>query len=132
MAPSPALVEDKLLGRTTRFPRHALAAYRASLQAIPPRNIYERQNVAGSQIKVRDPSRLSGRRILIVTGECDTDHAREVDGEVARWLSANGAHVDYWYLTDFGIGGNGHMMMLEDNSDAIAHLIAGWVAATVR
>jgi hypothetical protein len=34
-------------------------------------------------------------------------------------------------LADVGIHGNGHMMMVEKNSDAIAAVIANWLAAHV-
>jgi pimeloyl-ACP methyl ester carboxylesterase len=128
MPPSDALIKDKLIGRSTRFPWQALEAYRGMLHAIAPRVIYERQNVGGSQLKVADTARFRDKHILIVTGEFDTDHPREVDGAIAAWLVEHGAKVDYWFLSDLGIAGNGHMVMSEDNSDAVAHLIAGWIA----
>ena len=37
------------------------------------------------------------------------------------------AHADFVYLGDRGIHGNGHMMMLESNSDEIAGLTADWI-----
>jgi len=41
----------------------------------------------------------------------------------ATGFAGLGARVDYWFLEDQGIKGNGHMMMLEENSDEIANLI---------
>jgi hypothetical protein len=35
--------------------------------------------------------------------------------------------VDVVWLADRGITGNGHMMMLEDNSAEIAGMIGGWI-----
>ena len=51
------------------------------------------------------------------------------------WLNANGARADFCFLGDRGIVGNGHMLMLEDNSDEIAGIILDWLEAgrnTVR
>ena len=31
-----------------------------------------------------------------------------------------------------GVHGNGHMMMLETNSDAVADMLAGWLAGRVK
>jgi hypothetical protein len=39
----------------------------------------------------------------------------------------NGARADFVYLGDRGIVGNGHMMMLENNSDALAEQIVSWI-----
>ena len=50
----------------------------------------------------------------------DLGHARAVDEPIADWLNANGAEADFIYLGDLGITGNGHMLMLERNSDALA------------
>jgi pimeloyl-ACP methyl ester carboxylesterase len=128
MAPSDGFILDKLLGRSGRFPRHALDAYRSTLHAIAPRIVFQRQNVDGSQLRVVDAGSYMGKPVLIVTGEFDTDHPREIDGAVAAWLREQGAAADYWFLPDLGVGGNGHMLMCEENSDAIAHMIAGWIA----
>jgi hypothetical protein len=48
---------------------------------------------------------------------------------VVTWLNANGAKADFWFLADRGIVGNGHMLMLEDNSDAIADIMLEWLGA---
>ena len=39
----------------------------------------------------------------------------------------NGAKADFCFLADRGIVGNGHMLMLEDNSDEIAGIILDWL-----
>jgi pimeloyl-ACP methyl ester carboxylesterase len=38
-----------------------------------------------------------------------------------------GVHIDFVNLPEIGIRGNGHMMMLEKNSDQIAQVIADWL-----
>ena len=126
-----SLVDQKLVGTSTRFPREHLAHYRTTLEPLPPRLLYERQNIDGSQIRVRDTGPLRGKPVLIVTGTDDIDHPRDFDGRTAQWLTVAGAKVDYWFLSDKGIAGNGHMMMLESNSDQIVALIAEWLAAKV-
>lgn len=74
-----------------------------------------------------DPNKLAGKRILVITGTDDLDHSREVDGAVVTWLNALGAKADFCFLADRGIVGNGHMLMLEQNSDEIAAIILDWL-----
>jgi hypothetical protein len=50
-----------------------------------------------------------------------------VDGAIVTWLNGNGAKADFCFLADRGIVGNGHMLMLEDNSDEIAGIILDWL-----
>jgi pimeloyl-ACP methyl ester carboxylesterase len=122
-------VERKLVGDSRYFPRDRLDGYAASLRPIPPNILLERQNVHGRQIRVDDPRKLAGRRVLVITGTADLDHARAVDGAIVDWLNANGARADFCFLGDRGIVGNGHMLMLEDNSDEIAGIILDWLEA---
>jgi hypothetical protein len=46
---------------------------------------------------------------------------------IADWLHEIGAKADFWFLGDRGVSGNGHMMMIESNSDAVAKLVLSWV-----
>jgi pimeloyl-ACP methyl ester carboxylesterase len=125
--PDMDFVLGKLLGPTTRFPRDRVQAYAASLLPLPPRLMAERQNIDRSQLAVTDTAPFANKPVLMVTGSDDVDHSREVDGAVADWLREIGAAVEFRFLPDEGITGNGHMLMLEDNSDEIAALIAGWL-----
>ena len=45
----------------------------------------------------------------------------------AAYLAQAGVPNDFVRLPDIGIRGNGHMMMLEKNSDDIAAVIEGWL-----
>lgn len=45
----------------------------------------------------------------------------------ARYLEQGGAPVEFMRLSDKGINGNGHMMMLELNNLAIAELLKSWL-----
>src|SRR4029077_11676220 len=116
-----------LSGASRYFPRERIAGYAANLHPIPPNILLERQNVHGRQLRVSDPGKLSGKRVLVITGTDDLDHAREVDGAIVTWLNANGAQADFCFLADRGMVGNGHMLMLADNSDAIAGIILDWL-----
>lgn len=127
MVPGEALVKTKLIGDSTRFPRHVTDAYRRTLRGIAPRLLYQRQNVAGSQLNVTDMANFDGKPILVITGEHDIDHPREVDGAIVDWLNENGAAAEFNFLVDNVVGGNGHMIMLEDNSGEVAAIIADWI-----
>src|SRR5262249_13343230 len=105
LLPNDSLVDQKLVGTSTRFPREYLAHYRMTLQPLPSRLLYERQNIEGSQIRVRDTGPLRGKPVLVVTGTDDIDHPRDFDGRLAQWLTDAGAKVDYWFLSDKGIVG---------------------------
>jgi pimeloyl-ACP methyl ester carboxylesterase len=47
------------------------------------------------------------------------------------YLRQAGVPVDFIKLADIGIKGNGHMMMMEKNSDEIAQVIAAWLDKAV-
>jgi pimeloyl-ACP methyl ester carboxylesterase len=127
VVPDCNFVEVKLVGKSTQFPREFIGRYASSLVPIPPRLLYERRNVRGSQLKVGDFTNYRGRRMLVVTGTADADHPRDLDEDIVEFFNANGAKADYIYLGDRGIVGNGHMMMMEKNSDALAALLLSWI-----
>jgi pimeloyl-ACP methyl ester carboxylesterase len=120
-------VEVKLVGKSTQFPREYIGVYASSLTPIPPRLLYERRNIRGSQLKITDLSKCHGKRILVMTGTEDADHPRQLDEAIVDWFNQNGARADFIYLGDRGIVGNGHMMMLEKNSDVLAEQIVAWI-----
>jgi hypothetical protein len=45
-----------------------------------------------------------------------------------EYLQQAGVATTFIKLADLGIHGNGHMMMLEKNSDQVAQVIADWLA----
>lgn len=63
---------------------------------------------------------------LMVTAEASF-HAL-YDHATCAYLQQAGVPVTHWYLEDFGITGNGHMLMLERNSREIAELLHRWIA----
>ena len=126
--PPRQFVLEKLLGASVRFPRETLDAYVASLQPLLPRLLYERQNVRGSQLRIRDFTQFAGKEILVVTGAYDTDHPRHLDSATVDWLAQCGARPEFWFLPERGLFGNGHMLMLEDNARDIAALVLEWLS----
>jgi len=73
---------------------------------------------------------LESTPVLIVTSEASY-HA-PYDHCTSQYLAQAGVKNSHVRLGDAGIHGNGHMMMLEKNSDAIAKLMADWLDRTLR
>ena len=78
----------------------------------------------------REPARqlpnLKSIPIVVVTAEASwmaTDNHGAVD-----FLRQAGASVEHLRLEESGVRGNGHAMMLETNSDAVAAVLGRWVA----
>jgi pimeloyl-ACP methyl ester carboxylesterase len=107
-----------------RFPRAAIERYRRSIVPESARILNERFNIGGRGLKIRDPKNLRARPVLVVTGDHDPRHPRHVDEATAAYLGA-----EFVWLPDRGITGNGHMMMIEDNSDDLADMILAWLDA---
>lgn len=109
---------------TPRFPAQALAAYLRSIGPESPRILNERFNIGGRGLRIDDPAHLRRCDILIVTGDRDPRHPRSIDEATARYLGA-----EFIWLPDRGITGNGHMLMIEDNSDELAAMVLAWLGA---
>lgn len=62
---------------------------------------------------------------LVMTAEASY-HA-PFDYLTYEFLKQAGVDADYLYLPDVGIRGNGHMMMLEKNSDDVAAALQNWM-----
>jgi hypothetical protein len=77
----------------------------------------------------KEPARqlpnLQKMPILLLTSESSF---RAIDDHcTAKFLNQAGVRPTWTKLEEIGIHGNGHMMMLEKNSDAIAGVIEGWL-----
>jgi pimeloyl-ACP methyl ester carboxylesterase len=125
--PDAEFVTSKLIGSSQQFPTEHLDAYTRRLTHTGSRLLYERWNVRGSQLKINDSSCFEGKPVLIVTGDEDLEHPRHVDEKIVDWFLAQGAMAQFAWLPDHGIVGNGHMLMMERNSDQIADWIIGWL-----
>lgn len=123
----PGWVAKKVVGTSTRFPREFLDAYVATLAVIPPRLLLERVNYANSAPRVADFSGYKGKHIALIMGTNDADHTVATDKPIVDWLNENGARAEFIPLGEKGIQGNGHMMMMESNSDQLANAIVAWL-----
>lgn len=71
---------------------------------------------------------LRGVPIAVVTAEASWK--AQLDHGTVDFLRQAGAPVEHLRLEEHGLHGNGHMMMLERNSDAVAALLADWIERT--
>ena len=67
---------------------------------------------------------------VIVTAEAS--FRATMDDCTAAFLAQAGAKPDRLVLAEHGLHGNGHMMMLEANSDAVADAIIGWITSRTQ
>lgn len=81
----------------------------------------------------REPARqlvnLSRVPILVLTAEASRHSG--YDHCTVFYLEQAGVEAAFIRLADIGIHGNGHMMMLETNSDSIAAVIHDWLSETL-
>jgi len=127
LASSEAIVA-KLIGNSLQFPESDVGSYIRTLAHVSARLHYERLNTNGTQVRVDTPSCFAEKPILVLTGSEDLDHPRHVDEGIVRWLRSEGsAFAEHVWLPERGISGNGHMLMLEANSDEICDLVLDWL-----
>lgn len=72
---------------------------------------------------------LTGIPVLFLNGE--GGYHRIFDHCLANWLNQAGVETEYVRLEDVGLSGNGHMMMLEQNSKEIAEYIHSWLEENI-
>jgi pimeloyl-ACP methyl ester carboxylesterase len=77
---------------------------------------------------------LDGQRHLIVFGDFVDEHPtwhtlRQRAQDCQPALTAAGAAADFWSLPEHGQHGNSHMLMMDDNSDALAAMLRDWLLA---
>ena len=94
---------------TTDSPDHA----RCWLQAEPARELAHFENTP----------------ILVM--EAESSFYAAFNHCTVKYLEQAGVTPHYIRLQDTGISGNGHMMMSEKNSDAVAQIVAGWLDETL-
>lgn len=115
---------SRFWANSPRFPQDAIEPYAKSIVPESAKVLNERFNIGGAGLRLAGPDVVAKRPILVVTGDHDLRHPKEVDGAVAAYFGA-----DTLWLADVGISGNGHMLMIEDNSEEIAELISQWLAS---
>jgi pimeloyl-ACP methyl ester carboxylesterase len=78
---------------------------------------------------VRKLANFQNIRVLSISGN-GTYH-RVYDPCIPKWLNQAGVRTDFVRLEDAGMSGNGHMMMLEKNSDQIIRVVDDWIKKNV-
>jgi pimeloyl-ACP methyl ester carboxylesterase len=121
---SRSFIVDHCIGASTRMPPVDPAVYEASL--FPLWGGLSAELLASMLAGTKSDARLSGR-VLVIIGTHDAGHPKEHGDRLAAWLRQHGARAHFTYLGDAGIQGNGHMLMLEDNSAEIAAVILSWL-----
>ena len=77
----------------------------------------------------RKLTRWQGKRVLAISAN-GTYH-RVYDPCIPKFLNQAGVKTDFIRLEDVGISGNGHMMMLEKNSDDIIRYVIQWLQKNI-
>lgn len=127
---SEEFITRKLIGTlSTQFPREKYKEYCSSLQGVPPRLIYERFNIKGTQMKVKALDNYKNIKVLVVTPTEDIQHTKEIDMRIVDFFRNASIRAEQIYLGDKNIYGNGHMFMLEKNNMDIAEVIHEWIAS---
>lgn len=121
---SRSFIVDHCIGPSTRMPPVDPAVYEASL--FPLWGGLSAEVLSDTLAGTKSNASLIGR-VLVVLGTHDAGHPQNQGNLLTAWLREHGARADYCYLGDLGIQGNGHMLMLEDNSSEIAGVILGWL-----
>jgi pimeloyl-ACP methyl ester carboxylesterase len=73
---------------------------------------------------------LVGIPVLDVSGEAS--YHRPYSHCIAKWLNQAGVKTTYVNLEDVGLPGNGHIMMVEKNSAAIAKYLQNWIEKNIH
>jgi pimeloyl-ACP methyl ester carboxylesterase len=121
---SRSFVVDHCIGASARMPPVDPQVYEASL--FPLWGGLSAELLRAALTGAKSTATLSAR-VLVIIGTHDAGHSRADGDRLTAWLRQHGAQADYTYLGDLGIEGNGHMLMLEDNSSEIAMVILGWL-----
>ena len=80
-----------------------------------------------------EPARklVNFKDIPILDISANGTYHRVYDPCIPKWINQAGGKAQFARLEDVGIRGNGHMMMLEKNSDEIIKFIDGWIQKNV-
>jgi len=82
------------------------------------------------QEPVRQLVNMADMRVLAISA--DGTYHRVFDGCIPKWLNQAGVETEFVRLEDVGISGNGHMMMLELNSNEIIAFIDEWIQENIQ
>ena len=111
---------------------HALA-YAPAVTPQSPLQFVRQENAEGPDLarcwRQKEPAKklvaIGDRPIVYIAAEAS--FFAPYSHCTVGYLDQAGVHLDFIKLADIGIHGNGHLMMLEKNSDQIAGVIAKWL-----
>jgi pimeloyl-ACP methyl ester carboxylesterase len=104
------------------FPTEAFDVYFETLVPESARVYNERLNVRGLQLRIDRPDIVRSVPILVVSADVDPNHPDGADSRTADFVG--GEHL---VLTEHGLDGHGHLMMLERGNLEIVGLILDWL-----
>lgn len=104
------------------FPKEAFDEWQKSAMPTSARMLNQRQNYQGTGPHVSGPDILRNTPMVVVTGNMDPRHARDVDERIAQWFSK-----DFIWLPDRGLPGHGHQMMIEHGNLEVADVLMDWL-----
>jgi pimeloyl-ACP methyl ester carboxylesterase len=113
----------KFIGAGTQFPLENLDSYLGTLVPARPKVMYERLNIKGSAPKISTLKNSLDTKVLVVVGDSDPDYPKEIVQKTVNFLKENKIVTTFYWLSDFEIFGNAHMLMIEKNNLKIADLI---------
>jgi len=118
-----AYIYKQAIGASKRFPVDAVASMRAGFSGISPLMVLQRTGVMPGMPVIEKPAGFKGKRIRLVAGSEDPAHTLEIETRTADLLSSWGADAKVVWLAERGIVGNGHMLALELNHEAILEVL---------
>src|SRR5688500_4328801 len=112
-------------------------AYIPAISASSPLEFVRQQRPDGPNLarcwRQKEPAKklaaMDDRPVLYVASEAS--FYAPYNHCTVDYLEQAGVHVDFVKLEEMGIRGNGHLMMLEKNSDDIAKVIANWLEKVI-
>jgi pimeloyl-ACP methyl ester carboxylesterase len=105
-----------------RFPTESFDAYFESLVPESARIYNERLNARGLQLQVERPEIVRSVPSLVVSAEQDPNHRGNADALTAEFVGA-----EHLVLSEAGLAGHGHLMMIEHGNLDIMDLILDWL-----
>jgi pimeloyl-ACP methyl ester carboxylesterase len=119
----------KFIGSGTQFPLENLDSYIGTLVPARSKVMYERLNIKDSAPKIITLKNSLNTKVLVLVGDRDPDYPKEFVEKTVNFLKENKIDTTFYWLADFEIIGNAHMLMVEKNNQEIADLIIKYLAS---
>jgi pimeloyl-ACP methyl ester carboxylesterase len=107
-------------------PARAPTDFRREIRPAP------RDGLTGCFVQANPPLQLPNlRRLPVLVVTADASPSSRIDHGTVDFLRQAGVAAEHLRLEEIGIRGNGHLMMLERNSDEIAGRLIDWLTRTL-